>query len=75
MVSTQNEVRSAPCARRREVDRQVPAEFTTSDGYLSPNLDPDYDDGETGYLDVVDALERLDNGESYRSVASDTIRT
>lgn len=51
---------------------QVPAGFTVSDGYLTTNLDPDYEDGESGYLDIVDAIERLDDGESYRSVAEDT---
>jgi DNA invertase Pin-like site-specific DNA recombinase len=51
---------------------QVPVGFTTVDGYLKPNLDPDYDEDESGFLDVVDALERLEDGESYRSVGSDT---
>ncbi len=31
-------------------------------------MDPDYDEGETGFFDVVDALERLDDGASYRSL-------
>ncbi len=51
---------------------QVPAGFTRVDGFLKPNMDPDYDEGETGYLDIADALERLDDGGSYRSVAEDT---
>jgi len=50
----------------------VPAGFLRIDGYLKPNMDPDYADGETGYADVVDAMERLEDGESYRSVANDT---
>lgn len=49
----------------------VPTGFIRVDGYLKPNLDPDYGEGETGYLDLVDALERLDDGASYRSVAED----
>jgi len=49
---------------------EVPTGFVRSDsGYLKPNLNPDYDDGETGFFDVVDALERLDDGASYRSLA------
>lgn len=40
-------------------------------GYLKHNLNPDYDAGETGFFDVVDALERLDDGASYRFVAGD----
>jgi DNA invertase Pin-like site-specific DNA recombinase len=52
---------------------QVPSGFTRSeDGYLTPLLDPDYDQEETGFFDVVDALDRLDDGESYRSVAKKT---
>lgn len=51
---------------------QVPAGFVRVDGYLKPNLDPDYDDGESGFLDLVEALERVEDGESYRSVANDT---
>lgn len=51
---------------------QVPAGFITVDGYLKPNLDPDYSEGESGFLDLVDALERIEDGDSYRSVASDT---
>lgn len=52
---------------------QVPAGFVRDDdGYLHPNLSPDYEDGETGYIDVCDAIERIDNGDSYRQVAKDT---
>lgn len=52
---------------------EVPVGFVRSDeGYLRPNLSPDYDADESGYFDVVDALERLDDGGSYRSVAKDT---
>lgn len=49
---------------------QVPAGFRRDDdGYLQPNLSPDHDNGETGYLEVRNALKQIDNGESYRSVA------
>lgn len=52
---------------------EVPTGFVRSDdGFLKPNLNPDYDDDETGFFDVVDALERLDDGGSYRSTAKDT---
>lgn len=51
---------------------QVPAGFVRVDGYLRPNLSPDYDDGETGYHDIVDALEDIEAGKSYRAVASET---
>jgi DNA invertase Pin-like site-specific DNA recombinase len=51
---------------------QVPVGFTTVDGYLKPNLDPEYDEDESGFFDIVDALERLEDGESYRSVGKDT---
>lgn len=55
---------------------QVPAGFLRSgEGYLKPNLDPDYDNKETGFFDIVDALEELDNGGSYRSVAQQTPNT
>lgn len=51
---------------------QVPAGFKRdSDGYLVPNLDPDHDDGEIGYLELREAIRRLDDGESYRSVAKE----
>jgi DNA invertase Pin-like site-specific DNA recombinase len=51
---------------------QVPLGFVRSDGYLSPNLQPDYSNGETGFLDVVDALEQIDDGMSYRQAAQQT---
>jgi DNA invertase Pin-like site-specific DNA recombinase len=52
---------------------EVPVGFHRSDdGYLRPTLSPDYDAGETGFFDVGLAIERLDDGESYRSVARDT---
>ncbi|WP_231587993.1 recombinase family protein [Halostagnicola sp. A56] len=50
----------------------VPKGFTRQDGYLKPNLDPDYDEGETGYLDIVEALELIENGMSYRQAAENT---
>ena len=47
---------------------QVPAGFhRDSDGYLQPTLDPD--DGQAGYLQIRWALEQIDDGASYRSVA------
>lgn len=48
---------------------QVPAGFTRVDGFLKPNLDPDYSDGETGFLDIVDALESIEDGTSYNKAA------
>lgn len=50
----------------------VPTGFVRVDGYLKPNLSPDYENNETGYLDVSEALERIEGGESYRSVARET---
>lgn len=35
-------------------------------------MSPDYDDGETGYLDMQDALEEIDDDESYRAAAGST---
>lgn len=50
----------------------VPLRFERDDdGYLQVLLDPDRDAGEVGYLDVRRAFERIDNEESYRSVARD----
>lgn len=41
---------------------QVPVGFKRDEeGYLKPNLDPEYEDGETGYFDVVTALEKIDS--------------
>jgi len=51
---------------------QVPVGFVREDGYLKPNIDPDYEEGETGYFDIVEALEAVQNGESYNSVANRT---
>jgi len=52
---------------------QPPAGFVVDDdGNLRPNLQPDYDDGETGYLDIQDALEEIDDGQSYRAAAGST---
>lgn len=51
----------------------VPSGFVrTEEGYLRPNLAPDYDDGETGWHDMVEAIEAIDRGDSYRSVAQET---
>jgi DNA invertase Pin-like site-specific DNA recombinase len=55
---------------------QVPVGFERDeDGYLQPNLTPDRDNGEVGYLEMREALRRLDDGESYRSVASSLATT
>lgn len=51
---------------------QVPAGFIRDDGYLKPNLDPDYEGGEVGFFDIEDALDALEEGESYNSVADRT---
>ncbi len=49
---------------------QVPTGFVRSDdGYLHPNLSPNYDAGETGFFDVSEALEALENGVSYRKAS------
>ncbi|MDS0473516.1 recombinase family protein [Natrinema sp. 1APR25-10V2] len=49
---------------------QTPTGFSRSDeGYLHPNLSPDYEAGETSYLDVVRALEAIEDGASYREAA------
>ncbi|SIS18937.1 recombinase family protein [Natronorubrum thiooxidans] len=49
---------------------QTPTGFARSDeGYLHPNLSPDYEEGETSYLDVVRALEAIEDGASYREAA------
>jgi DNA invertase Pin-like site-specific DNA recombinase len=50
----------------------VPAGFRRdAEGYLQVVLDPDREAGETGYLEVRTALERVDDSESYRRVAQD----
>lgn len=51
---------------------QVPAGFARVDGYLRPILAPEYDEGEVGYFDVQEALDAVDEGQSYRSVAAET---
>ncbi|WP_207588502.1 recombinase family protein [Halomontanus rarus] len=51
---------------------QVPVGFVREDGYLRPNIDPDYEEGETGYFDIVEAMEAIQNEESYNSVAKRT---
>ncbi len=51
---------------------QVPVGFVTVDGYLRPNLSPDYEAGETGYHDIADALDEIDDGMSYRKAAAET---
>jgi hypothetical protein len=48
-----------------------PAVERDADGYLQVLLDPDRNAGEVGYLDVRQAIKRVDADESYRSVASD----
>lgn len=50
---------------------QVPKGFRRVDGFLEPVLDADVEEGETSFFDVVWALERLEDGASYRSVAED----
>jgi DNA invertase Pin-like site-specific DNA recombinase len=50
----------------------VPKGFARDDdGYLQPILNPNCDSDEISYLEVRSALSRVDNGESYRSVAKD----
>ncbi|MFC4357772.1 recombinase family protein [Halobium salinum] len=52
---------------------QVPVGFVTDDGYLIPNLNPDHEDGETGFLDVVNALESIESGQwSYNQAGKNT---
>lgn len=51
---------------------QVPAGFVRVKGRLRPNLSPDYSEGEAGYHDIADALEKIDGGQSYRAAAGDT---
>lgn len=49
---------------------QVPTGFVrTDEGYLKPNLSPNHEEGETGYLELAEAIEAIEGGESYRSVA------
>lgn len=51
---------------------QVPAGFVREDGYLRPCLDPDYEARETGFLDISEALDSIEDGESYNAVAERT---
>jgi len=51
---------------------QVPVGFIRHEGYLRPNFSPDYEDDETGFHDIAEALEDIEAGESYRSVANAT---
>ena len=48
---------------------EVPVGFERNEeGYLRPNLDPS-NETEDGFLEIRSALERIENGESYRKVA------
>jgi DNA invertase Pin-like site-specific DNA recombinase len=49
-----------------------PVGFTVVDGFLKPNLDPDYEEGETGFFDVVEAMECVEAGQSYNKTAKQT---
>lgn len=49
-----------------------PIGFIVVDGFLKPNLDPNYDDNETGYFDIVEALEAVEAGRSYNKTAKNT---
>lgn len=49
-----------------------PVGFVVVDGFLKPNLNPSYKNGETGFFDVVEALESVNNGASYRKTAKQT---
>ena len=52
---------------------KVPKGFRRdSEGYLQLIREADRDAGEISYLEIRTALERVDDGESYRSVAKDT---
>lgn len=51
---------------------EVPSGFVRDDGYLKPNLSPDYEKGETGYLDIVEALEAIEDEDSYNATAKRT---
>lgn len=51
---------------------EVPAGFVRDGGYLKPNLDPDYEDGESGFFDIVEAIEAIDEGDSYNQTAQRT---
>lgn len=49
-----------------------PVGFTVVEGFLKPNIDPDYDSGETGFFDVVEAIESIEAGQSYNKTAKRT---
>lgn len=49
-----------------------PVGFIIESGFLKPNLNPDYEKGETGYFDVVDAMESINSGDSYNKTAQST---
>jgi DNA invertase Pin-like site-specific DNA recombinase len=52
---------------------QVPVGFRRdSEGFLQPVLDANHDAGETGFFEIQHALERIERGDSYRSVALST---
>lgn len=52
---------------------QTPKGFDRDeDGHLTPILNPDTDNGDAGYLHMQRAMERLADGDSFRSVANDT---
>jgi DNA invertase Pin-like site-specific DNA recombinase len=52
---------------------RVPKGFRhDNEGYLQLIHEADRDAGEISYLEMRSAIERVDNGESYRSVAADT---
>lgn len=51
---------------------QVPVGFVRVDGYLRPNIAPDYDADEVGFHDIADALAEIAAGKSYRAAARET---
>lgn len=51
---------------------QVPTGFSRVDGYLSPIIDADHEAGETGYFELVDALEHIKDGLSFNKAAQRT---
>ncbi|QGX94853.1 hypothetical protein EI982_08650 [Haloplanus rallus] len=42
------------------------------DGYLRPDVSPNYEADETGYQDITDSLEAIDAGASYQLAAGET---
>jgi DNA invertase Pin-like site-specific DNA recombinase len=67
-------IRRVEAGVRRAKDKgkwlgRVPAGFRRDEnGYLQPILEPA--EGEDSYFEIAEALERLDDGDSYRSVAA-----